>query len=40
MCKVKSFDGAIVKASLNRANKYDVLDPKPDDLSMTRMKVK
>ena len=27
-----------MKASLNRANKYDVLDPKPDDLSMTRMK--
>ena len=28
-----------MKASLNRAIKYDILDPKPDDLSMTRMKV-
>ena len=27
------------KASLNRATKFEVLDPKPGDLGMTRMKV-
>ena len=27
------------KASLNRATKFGVLDPKPGDLGMTRMKV-
>ena len=29
-------DGAEAKASLNRAIKYDALDPKPSDLSMGR----
>ena len=32
-------DGAEAKASLNRANKYVVLDPKPSDLAMSRLKV-
>ena len=31
--------GAEAKASLNRANEYAVLDPKPSDLAMSRMKV-
>ena len=31
--------GAEAKASLNRANKYVVLDPKPSDLAMSRLKV-
>ena len=30
--------GAEAKASLNRANKYVVLDPKPSDLAMSRLK--
>ena len=38
MCKVKSFDGAIVKASLNRANKLCDVDPKPGELAMSRLK--
>ena len=29
---------AVAKASLNRANKLHVIDPKPGDLSMSRMK--
>ena len=33
-------DGAVVKASLNRAIKYNEVDPKPDDLSMSRLKVR
>ena len=32
-------DGAAAKASLNRAILYDDKDPKPDDLSMSRLKV-
>ena len=32
-------DGAEVKASLNRAIKYDAIDPKPSDLSMSRLKL-
>ena len=32
-------DGAEAKASLNRAIVYDDKDPKPDDLSMSRLKV-
>ena len=32
-------DGAEAKASLNRAKKYAVLDPKPSDLAMSRLKV-
>ena len=39
MRKVKSSDGATVKASLNRANKYLGLDPKPGDLTMGRLKL-
>ena len=31
-------DGAEAKASLNRANEYDAIDPKPSDLSMSRLK--
>ena len=30
--------GAEAKASLNRAKKYAVLDPKPSDLAMSRLK--
>lgn len=39
MRKVKSIDGATVKASLNRANKCMELDPKPGDLTMSRLKL-
>ena len=38
MCKLKPIGGGIVKASLNRANKYIGLDPKPGDLTMGRLK--
>jgi len=39
VCKVKSEkDGAEAKASLKRANKYAVIDPKLGDLSMARVK--
>ena len=31
--------GAEGKPSLKRANKYAVLDPKPSDLAMSRLKV-
>ena len=31
-------DGAEAKASLNRALKYDAIDPKPSDLAMSRLK--
>ena len=31
--------GAEAKASLNRATKYAVLDPKPSVLAMSRLKV-
>ena len=30
--------GAEAKASLNRANKYYAIDPKPSDLAMSRLK--
>ena len=36
--KVKPLGVAVAKASLNRANKLHVIDPKPDDLTMSRMK--
>ena len=39
-CKVKLKDGAAAKASLNRANEYVVVDPKPGDLPLTRVKVR
>ncbi|GGJ78001.1 hypothetical protein GCM10007111_44360 [Virgibacillus kapii] len=32
--------GAAAKASLNRANEYAVVDPKPCDLPMSRVKVR
>ena len=32
--------GAEAKASLNRAVKSDVFDPKPGDLSMSRLKLR
>ena len=32
--------GAAAKASLNRANEYVVVDPKPCDLPMSRVKVR
>ena len=38
-CKVKRYSlGAEAKASLNRAKKYLDVDPKPDDLTMSRLK--
>ena len=37
-CKRKPSGGRIVKASLNRANKYCMVDPKPGDLTMGRLK--
>ena len=30
--------GAVAKASLNRANKFDLIDPKPSDLTLVRVK--
>ena len=37
--KVKDLrSGAEAKASLNRANKYNAVDPKPSDLAMSRLK--
>ena len=40
-CKDKWLSHAsAVKASLNRANEYVVVDPKPGDLPMSRMKVR
>ena len=39
ICKVKYLRyGAAARASLNRANKYVAIDPKPSDLSMSRLK--
>ncbi|GAC1415888.1 MAG: hypothetical protein NVSMB66_7870 [Candidatus Doudnabacteria bacterium] len=38
MCKVKSYDGAAVKARLNKPLQYTGLDPKPGDLTMGRLK--
>ncbi len=37
--KLKPICVGASKASLNRAPEFDVLDPKPGDLGMTRMKV-
>ena len=37
--KLKPLGVGVAKASLNRANKFDELDPKPSDLAMTRLKV-
>ena len=38
-CKLKPIGVGEAKASLNRAIKYDALDPKPSDLVMGRLKV-
>ena|GEM_PF-7076279 len=39
-CKVKRLRrGAAAKASLNRANKYACVDPKPGDLVLSRLKL-
>ena len=39
-CKIKCVTYEVeAKASLNRAFKYLVADPKPDDLSMSRLKL-
>ena len=37
--KIKPIGVVVAKASLNRANKLNVLDPKPSDLAMVRLKV-
>ncbi len=37
--KIKPLGVGAAKASLNRANEYVGLDPKPGDLGMTRLKV-
>ena len=39
-CKLKPLGVGAAKASLNRANEFDALDPKPGDLGMTRLKVR
>ena len=36
--KLKAIAVGVAKASLNRATKFDVLDPKPSDLAMVRLK--
>ena len=38
--ELKPIGGGVAKASLNRANELDGLDPKPGDLGMTRLKVR
>ena len=38
MCKLKTFDGGVVKARLNRPTSSSELDPKPGDLTMGRLK--
>ena len=38
-CKLKPIGGGVAKASLNRANEFVGLDPKPSDLAMGRLKV-
>jgi hypothetical protein len=38
--KLKPIGVGEAKASLNRAIKFDVLDPKPGDLAMSRLKVR
>jgi hypothetical protein len=37
--KLKPIGVGAAKASLNRANELDGLDPKPSDLAMCRLKV-
>ena len=38
--KLKPIGGSVAKASLNRANEFVGLDPKPGDLAMGRLKVR
>ena len=38
MARLSRKCGAVVKASLNRANEYLVVDPKPGDLPLVRLK--
>ena len=38
--KLKAIGVGAAKASLNRANELDALDPKPSDLGMARLKVR
>ena len=38
--KLKPLGVGAAKASLNRANKFAALDPKPGDLAMSRLKVR
>ena len=38
-CKLKPLGVGVAKASLNRATEYVALDPKADDLCMSRLKV-
>ena len=38
--KLKPLGVGAAKASLNRANEFDVLDPKPSDLVMSRLKAR
>ncbi len=38
--KLKPLGVCVAKASLNRANKFVGLDPKPSDLGMGRLKVR
>jgi hypothetical protein len=38
--EVKPLGGAVAKASLNRASKLQVVDPKRDDLPMARVKAR
>ena len=38
--KLKPIGVGAAKASLNRANEFVALDPKPGDLGMTRLKVR
>ncbi len=40
LCKLKSLDGGVAKASPNRAPEYSELDPKLDELVMARLKVR
>ena len=37
--KLKAIAVGVAKASVNSANEFDVLDPKPSDLAMVRLKV-
>ena len=40
-CEVKAKKaGAVAKASLKRAREYAVVDPKPGDLPLSRVKVR